>query len=403
MSQQPCRWTTLITGGCGFVGRHLARRLLGLGHNLYLVDDLSTGEHPDVWLADVIVGRREMGDRIVYEVADVSVGGPCTVTFEHGNIIGMLQAQMGDSAGVPPQSPWPNFAAVFHLASIVGGRLKIDGDPLHVGVDLAIDSLFFRWATLRREQLGRVLYASSSAAYPVALQQEQGHVALAESMLEPGAGIIGQPDMTYGWSKLTGEYLAHLAASRYGLKVAVVRPFSGYGEDQDLCYPVAAIALRVAQGENPVTVWGSGEQGRDFIHIDDCITAMLRASARITDGSAVNIGTGTLTTFMQLARLLVRLHGRQARVVPQLDRPEGVQSRYADVAHMRHVLDFTPAVTLEAGMARVLRAAVQRHRQAQLQAAPTDAPRASFAGPQMPLRAHAPTSRDVYQPAREQP
>jgi UDP-glucose 4-epimerase len=232
---------------------------------------------------------------------------------------------------------------------------------LHVGVDLAIDSLFFRWVTTHTERVGRVLYASSSAAYPIALQGVQGAVALREDMLVPGDGVLGQPDMSYGWSKLTGEYLAHLAAKHYGVKVACVRPFSGYGEDQETCYPVAAIAQRVVQQENPVTVWGTGEQGRDFVHIDDCITAMLRASARITDGSAVNIGTGRLTTFLELAQLMVRLHGRHAAVVPQLGRPVGVQSRYADCTKQRELLDFVPRIDLETGMARVLQAAVIRH------------------------------------------
>src|SRR5262249_23155557 len=99
-------------------------------------------------------------------------------------------------------------------------------------------------------------------------------IALREDLIS-FQGNIGKPDMTYGWSKLTGEYLATLAASRYGIHVACVRPFSGYGEDQDLSYPVPAIADRAAGRENPLTVWGTGKQARDFVYIDDCIEAML--------------------------------------------------------------------------------------------------------------------------------
>jgi len=80
-------------------------------------------------------------------------------------------------------------------------------------------------------------------------------------MIDFTSGELGQPDMTYGWSKLTGEYLSCLAAKQYGVHIACVRPFSGYGEDQDLSYPVPAIAYRVARGDDPVAVWGTGEQG----------------------------------------------------------------------------------------------------------------------------------------------
>jgi nucleoside-diphosphate-sugar epimerase len=117
-----------------------------------------------------------------------------------------------------------------------------------------------------------------------------------------------------GNSKLTGEYLSRLTASHYGIKVACVRPFSRSGEDQDLTYPTPAIAFRVARGDDPVVVWGTGEQGRDFVHIEDCITAMMRAIDRIHDGSAVNISTGQLTTFLEVAAKFIQLAaGQNAR------------------------------------------------------------------------------------------
>jgi nucleoside-diphosphate-sugar epimerase len=92
--------------------------------------------------------------------------------------------------------------------------------------------------------------------------------------------ILGKPDYTYGWSKLTGEYLGRIAVEKYKLKVAVVRPFSGYGEDQEPVYPFPAIALRVAARRNPVIVWGNGLQSRDFVHIDDAVEACVRACRR---------------------------------------------------------------------------------------------------------------------------
>jgi nucleoside-diphosphate-sugar epimerase len=256
----------------------------------------------------------------------------------------------------------PEFDYVYALASVVGGRVKIDGDPIAVGIDLAIDAIFFLWLVRNKEKIGKVLYASSSAAYPINLQKRDGHVALNESMIDFTTGELGQPDMTYGWSKLTGEYLSRLAASHYGISIACVRPFSGYGEDQDLTYPVPAIAFRVARGDDPVTVWGTGEQGRDLVHIEDCITAMLAAVDRIRDGSSINIGTGKLTTFLEVAAKFVQLAGHSAAIRPMIDRPVGVQSRYCDPARMEQLLAWKPEISMEDGFARVLKAAYQRVR-----------------------------------------
>ena len=205
----------------------------------------------------------------------------------------------------------------------------------------------------------RLLYASSSAAYPVDLQGKDGAVALKESDIQFG-GRLGQPDMTYGWSKLTGEYLARIAHQHYGLHTACVRPFSGYGEEQDLSYPVPSIALRAAKRESPITVWGSGLQGRDFVHIEDCIEAMLRILPQVNDGSAVNIGSGKLINFREVAKLFVQLEGYEAEVKPLEDKPVGVHSRYADISHMKKVLDWQPAISVEEGFGRVLRVAHER-------------------------------------------
>jgi nucleoside-diphosphate-sugar epimerase len=343
--------TSLVTGGCGFVGRHLVRRLLELGHDLWIIDDLSTGLHPDRWLGGSWqVGAA--GHAVEYHF------GSRKVTFIHEDLSVTMLKQLGTIKG--EKVDFPKFDLVFALASVVGGRATIEGDPMHVAVDLGIDALFFLWLVRNAKNVGKVLYASSSAAYPIKLQAKTGHVALREETIDFTTGELGQPDMTYGWSKLTGEYLSHLAATQYGIHIGCVRPFSGYGEDQDLSYPVPAIAYRVARGDDPVAVWGTGEQGRDFVHIEDCITAMILTIDRVGDGSGINIGTGTLTTFLEVAGLFVKLAGRRATVLPTIGKPVGVQSRYCDPCHMEKVLGWRPGISLKAGFQRVLDAAYQR-------------------------------------------
>lgn len=334
----------LITGGCGFVGRHMTRRLLKEGYTLWIVDDCSIGVHCDEWLPGAEKRREICDDVIEYD------GG--RVIFVHGDARDFFSGRT--DLGKLKE---PTFGDAFHFAAIIGGRAVIDGNPLAVAIDLALDALCFNWAVNRKPE--RLLYASSSAAYPVDLQGKDGAVALKETDIEFG-GRLGQPDMTYGWSKLTGEYLARIAHQHYGLHTACVRPFSGYGEEQDLTYPVPSIALRAAKREAPLTVWGSGLQGRDFVHIDDCIEAALRILSKVYDGSGVNIGSGKLINFREVARLFAKLEGYAPEIKPLEDKPVGVHSRYADISHMKAILGWQPAISIEEGFGRVLTVAHER-------------------------------------------
>jgi nucleoside-diphosphate-sugar epimerase len=248
------------------------------------------------------------------------------------------------------------FADVFHFAAIVGGRAVIDGDPMMVALDLSIDAEFFFW--ICRYKPGRVLYPSSSAAYPVNLQTVSGAIALRESDID--FNNMGQPDMTYGWAKLTGEYLSHIASKHYGVKVTCIRPFSGYGEDQDLSYPIPAIAQRAARREDPFEVWGTGKQGRDFVHIDDVIDCILLAMDHIHDGTAINIGMGRLTSFLEIIEVLTKIAGYQPEIKALTDKPVGVHSRYCNMDYVKERLGWEAKITMEEGMRRVYAAALAR-------------------------------------------
>ncbi|HVV71902.1 MAG TPA: NAD(P)-dependent oxidoreductase [Verrucomicrobiae bacterium] len=321
----------LITGGAGFVGRHVCARLEKMGYAVTIVDNFYPGAgcvEPDRWMDHLQPNWSRV--RLVRE--------DCRQFFRHSS----------------PRSD--KYDVIVHLAAVVGGRLVIEGDPLAVGLDLSIDAEFFYWLSRLTYQPQRIHYFSSSAAYPVAYQRTTGHRALTEEMIRFHGEFIGQADLTYGWSKLTGEYLAQLTHQKHGHHITCYRPFSGYGEDQDSTYPFPSILGRALRGEKPMTVWGSGKQMRDFIHIDDCVEGMLTLGEQVGDGSAVNLSTGIPTSFNEFAGLAWEaVHGsRDGFAVRNTSaKPEGVFARYGST-ELQHQLGFRHRLSLRAGIEHCL-------------------------------------------------
>ena len=349
----------LISGGCGFVGRNMAKRLINTTlDRVIIVDDLSVGISPSEW---PVPEGKFMGGTPNRVVENVEFWGEDErLIFWNGDFRLFLRNMMDNDQWLQTAyglTDFDKFSDAFHFAAIVGGRAKIDGDPMMVALDLSIDAEFFYWAVRHKPE--RVMFPSSSAAYPVNLQAEEGFVALKESDIDFAGGNLGQPDMTYGWSKLTGEYLARIAAQYYDLKVASVRPFSGYGEDQDLSYPIPAIAARAANKETPFEVWGTGKQGRDFVHIDDCIDCILFALDNIHDGSAINIGSGKITSFLEIIDIFTDFAGYKPPIKQLLDKPVGVHARHANMDYVFNELGWKPKISLREGMRRVYDAAVR--------------------------------------------
>lgn len=317
---------TLVTGGAGFVGRHFVKRLLERGDEVHCVDNIAPftgGVHPsDGW---------PLFDPRSYE----------TFHFYDEDCRDWFKRVKDD-----------DFDYVFHLAAIVGGRLVIENNPLAVAVDLAIDAEYWSWA--KETHPGRTVCFSSSAAYPIALQRREGYVLLKEDMID-FSDDLGMPDLSYGWSKLTCEYLARLAYERHGLKSVCYRPFSGYGEDQDDTYPFPSICKRAIanRGAEVLKVWGTGDQMRDFIHIEDCVTGVLLTCEKIDDGDAVNLSTGVYTNFKQFAAMAAKACGYSPRVEGMSDMPSGVFARGGDTEKQR-ALGFKYSVSFEEGIRRAV-------------------------------------------------
>jgi len=237
---------------------------------------------------------------------------------------------------------------VIHLAAIVGGRVQIEGNPLSLAVDLAIDAEFANWCMVTRQPY--VVYFSSSAAYPIELQT----LAKKHKLKEKDINFkkIGAPDLTYGWSKLTGETLMHYLRET-GTKVLILRPFSGYGTDQDLTYPFPSIIQRAILNSNPFDIWGRATTTRDFIHIDDVVDAVI-TMVKNECNQTVNLCTGRPTTFLELAQIALRTLGvdKMPKFNILTDKPAGVAYRVGNPAMMSDY--YTPKIDLEEGVHRAI-------------------------------------------------
>lgn len=237
-----------------------------------------------------------------------------------------------------------HYDLVIHAAAVDPHRAAIDTTPLTMGAgNLALDAAMFNWAA--RTRPGRLVYFSSCAAYPTRF--------VTEPMREDDTALFSprQPDM-YGWVKLTGERLARHYAERGGA-VTIVRPFSGYGSDQDTRFPFGAFLGRAQTRADPFEIWGHGSAVRDWVHVDDIVGAVMAlVDAGVT--GPTNIGTGRGTTFDELARMVTEQAGYTPRFAYRPGAPTGPLYRVADTARLLE--HYWPTVTLEEGIRRALAA-----------------------------------------------
>jgi nucleoside-diphosphate-sugar epimerase len=241
------------------------------------------------------------------------------------------------------------FDLAFHFAAVVDGREVIENDPMRQVENAALDAAFFRWAIGHTKV---AIYPSSSAVYGTKWQKGEGHN-LQESLFHPDQSEWAAPDEWYGTEKLMAEYLAWQAATKYKLDVLCIRPFSGYGEGQSKSYPVPAICERAINREDPLTVWGSGDQSRDFVHVSDLVGATVaRLEAGVEGYQRMNIGTGAPTTFVEVAKTAADIVGYSPKIETDKSKPEGVHARYADVTEMLRY--YQPVVSLREGLVRTM-------------------------------------------------
>jgi UDP-glucose 4-epimerase len=298
----------LVTGGAGFIGSHTVDALLERGSQVWVLDNLSTGTLRNL--------RRWRGNPKFH--------------FRKNTVI---QSKIVDSlAG--------KVDAVLHLAAIVSPYLSVKKPQIVNEVNVSGTLNVLRAAVKRKVE--RIVFASSSSVY--------GN----QTILPISESNPLEPVTPYGVSKLAAEKYCGAFHQTYGLSTVSVRYFNVYGQRQSANPYSGIIAIftnKLSRGLQP-TIYGDGEQTRDFIHVSDVVKANLRAlETERGIGQAFNVGTGQSTSIRQLYATLAELSNKPEMAPAYADeRPSDIKHSYANMERARDILGFEPKIELKQGL-----------------------------------------------------
>lgn len=303
----------IVTGGAGFIGSHIAERLLSDGHDVTIVDNFLTGKAEAI---DYLQGK--FGSRLTF--ANISITDA-----------GLAEVVSGADT-------------IFHEAALPSVPRSVD-DPMETHHHCVTGTLNVLDAA-RKTGVRRVVYAASSSAYG-----EQEGAFKTEDMTPA-------PISPYGVAKLAGEYYAQVFTKVYGLETVCLRYFNVFGARQDPESQYAAVIPKfitaMLQGERP-TIYGDGTQSRDFTYIDNVVHGNLLASSS-TDavGEVMNLATGGCISLLELVDKINGLLGTTIKPVFLTAREGDIKHSRAGIDKARDLLDFAPIVDFDEGLRRTL-------------------------------------------------
>jgi len=317
---------TLVTGGAGMIGSNLVKRLVQIGRDVHVVDNLSRGKL--AYLQDDRgVPVIDLASR--FHNADLCIPGVI------------------ESLGIA-------FDEVYHLADVVAGIGYVFANQLSIfRTNILINSNVVD--SVRRLKPGAYIYVGTACSFPANLQDGSYNKPLVESDQYPA-----NPESAYGWSKLMGEYEAFLLEKEHGVPVSVLSLHNVYGAPCDFSPEKsqvipALIRRAIRHPAEGFTVWGSGQQGRAFVQVSDVIDALVLASEKGLGQGLIQIGPGQCTSIASLARTVVKISGKDIEITFDTSKPEGDHSRCADFTKARTILGWSPRVSISDGLSALYR------------------------------------------------
>ena len=319
-----------MTGGASFISSHLVDSLLAKGAVVKVADDFSSGK-----LNNLEYPLRKVSSS-VWKSGDLSV----------------FKGDLKERSFT--RSAMKDVDTVFHLAALHGGRGYIDTHSAQCCTNMILDQLVFEEA--HKAGVERVCFASSACVYPSYLQEETGSsYLLKEEDADPFVRDKAFADLEYGWAKLMGEMALKAYHRQYGMKNSAVRIFTAYGPRENETHAIIALIAKAFVRMDPYSIWGTGEQDRNFTYVQDIVDAMILAAEKIEDGSPVNAGRDDRITINEAAEVVFDIVGwRPRRVEHDLSKPQGVASRAADITRARRVLGWEPRVSYVEGFKKTI-------------------------------------------------
>jgi len=305
----------LITGGAGFIGSHIVKRLVGEGAVVRVVDNLSTGQ----------VARLE--------------NLRCSIEY--------VEADLADN--LVSDEVVKDVDYVLHQAAIPSVQRSVC-DP--IGTNRAnVTATLNLLESCRKAKVRRFVYAASSSAY--------GDT----EVLPKSEEMPPNPLSPYALQKLAGEHYCKLYYSLYGLETVCLRYFNVFGPGQDPHSEYSAVIPKFISKlliNELITVYGDGEQSRDFTYVENVVDANLLAlQATKACGKVLNVGCGERITLNTLIQLLEEIVGVKAKVSYSASKPGDVRHSLADINLARRLLEYEPKVMVKEGLRRTVEAFVK--------------------------------------------
>jgi UDP-glucuronate 4-epimerase len=303
----------LVTGGAGFIGSHVAERLMIEGHSVSVLDELNDYYSPSL--------KKKNLEEIGLAESD---------RFHHGDICDeALVARIFDQ-----EKP----DAVIHLAARAGVRPSLEDPLLYERANVRGTVTLLE--ACRRAGVRKFVFASSSSIYGVA-----NRVPFSEE------DQTNLPISPYAATKIAGEKLCYTWAHLYGLDVVCLRFFTVYGPRQRPDLAIRKFIEAIDAGR-AIPVFGDGSSGRDYTFVDDTVQGILAALHHQTRYDVFNLGNSSPITLTRLIEVIEHALGKKALINRQPDQPGDVPITYADISKAQRILGYHPQTSIADGIAR---------------------------------------------------
>ncbi len=310
----------LITGGAGFIGSNLLKHLVQKGAKVRIADNLLRGK-----LSNFIFNKRYIIDvKNQFFKVDLSDFYNCKKVVEDQEII-------------------------FHLADVVAGINYVFGNELSLfQKNLMINTNMLRAAIENGKN--NYIYVGTACSYPKEKQDKLNPTPLIEEDVYPA-----NPESSYGWSKLIGEYECELAQKENLINIGILRLHNVYGPRCDFSIEKSQVIPSLIRkainypGEDFV-VWGSGNQRRAFVYVDDVIDALISVAEKGMNKGPIQIGPNYSTSVREIAETIVSISGKKMTPHYDTSKMEGDIDRYANWSKAKEILNWSPGTSIESGL-----------------------------------------------------